>query len=170
MTNSNSWLVRLVGSGFTENGGNAVVIAQFSQGQGSLTTDHSALFTSASAPSRACTTSKCPALGGPVQWSPDHHYRPCSHLPPRPAEPAPPPSAHSRRPSTVESNHLLSGLVHICLRAQQSLHHIQVPLLGGPVQWSPTTIYRPCSHLPPRPAEHAPPPSAPSREAQYSGV
>ena len=34
----------------------------------------------------------------------------------------------------------IRGLVHICLRAQQSLHHFQVPILGGPVQWSPTII------------------------------
>jgi hypothetical protein len=45
------------------------------------------------------------------------------------------------RQSTVQwSLTIIIGLVHICLRAQQSLHHLQVPILGGPVQWSLTTI------------------------------
>ena len=35
---------------------------------------------------------------------------------------------------------IIIGLVHICLRAQQSVNHLQVTIRGGAVQWSITIV------------------------------
>ena len=74
---------------------------------------------------RARTTSKCPFRE--AKYSGVHLYYGLVHLPSRPRGPALPPSAHSRRPSTVESYRIIS-LVHLRLRPRGPA----LPLPGGP--------------------------------------
>ena len=63
---------------------------------------------------------------------------------------------------------IATSLVHICLRAQQSLHHLQVPITGGPVQWS-SPYYWPV-HLSLRAQQSLHHFQVPIWEAQCSGV
>ena len=76
-----------------------------------------------------------PISGGPVQWSLPSACS-CSPRPWQPRGPSLSPGALYKEAHVQWSLTVIIALVHLGLRSHEGLHYLQVPILGGPVQWS----------------------------------